>query len=129
MKRLLTFLLFTLGHICFAQEKASEPVPNRTPADGPFVPAPALPGGIVLPLYPKDSPMLKQERIHEAERYNTSGKSADKLLNTLKWFRDLGFLEPPGTETQAAREVAAYAKKRAKQARRLCSVREKRKGR
>jgi dienelactone hydrolase len=83
MKRLLTFLVFTVGHICFAQEKASEPVANRTPADGPFVPAPALPGGIVLSLYPQDSPLLKHERIHEAERYNTSGKGADKLLNTL----------------------------------------------
>jgi endo-1,4-beta-xylanase len=83
MKRLLTFLVLTCGHICFAQEKASEPVSNRTPADGPFLPAAALPGGIVLALYPKDSPLLKQERTHEAERYNTSGKSADKLLNTL----------------------------------------------
>jgi endo-1,4-beta-xylanase len=32
----------------------------------------------------------------------------------LEWFRDLGFLDPPGTETKAARESAAYAKKRAK---------------
>lgn len=83
MKRLFTVLLFTLGPICFAQEKASEPASGRTTVDGPFVPAPALPGGIVLPLFPKDSPLLKRERIHEAERYNTSGKSADKLLNTL----------------------------------------------
>jgi endo-1,4-beta-xylanase len=83
MKRLLTLLVFTFGHICFAQEKAPEPISNRTPADGPFVPAPALPGGIVLPLYPKDSPLLKHERVHEAERYNTSGRSADKLLNTI----------------------------------------------
>ncbi len=29
----------------------------------------------------------------------------------IDWFRDLGFLEPPGTETKAAREVAAYAKR------------------
>ena len=28
----------------------------------------------------------------------------------LEWFRDLGFLEAPGTETKAANEVAAYAK-------------------
>jgi endo-1,4-beta-xylanase len=51
-----------------------------TPADGPFFPAPALPGGIVLALYPPDSPLLKRERVHEAERYNTSGKSDSKLL-------------------------------------------------
>jgi endo-1,4-beta-xylanase len=32
----------------------------------------------------------------------------------IEWFRDLGFLEPPGTETKAAKEVAEYAKKRTK---------------
>jgi endo-1,4-beta-xylanase len=32
----------------------------------------------------------------------------------IEWFRDLGFLEAPGIETKAAREVAAYAAKRAK---------------
>ncbi len=83
MKRLLPFLLFALGPLCLAQEKAADPAALRTPADGPFVPAPALPGGIVLALFPQDSPLLKHERIHEAERYNTSGKSTDKLLNTL----------------------------------------------
>ncbi|MEA3208774.1 MAG: hypothetical protein QOE70_1831 [Chthoniobacter sp.] len=84
MKRLLILLLlFPFGPICLAQEKALEPAADRTPADGPFVPAPALPGGLVLSLYPKDSPRLKHERIHEAEHYNTSGKSADRLLNTL----------------------------------------------
>ena len=29
----------------------------------------------------------------------------------MDWFRDLGFLNPPGAEPKAAREVAAYAKK------------------
>ncbi|MEI9894306.1 MAG: alpha/beta hydrolase [Chthoniobacter sp.] len=83
MKRLLPFLLLTCGSLCLAQEKTPTPVPDRQPADGPFVPAPALPGGIVLPLYPQDSPLLNHERIHEAEHYNTAGKSTDKLLNTL----------------------------------------------
>lgn len=83
MKRLLPILFLALGSLCLAQEKAPEPAANRTPADGPFIPAPALPGGIVLPLYPPDSPMLNHARIHEAERYNTSGKSTDKLLNTI----------------------------------------------
>src|SRR4030095_3060986 len=69
--------------VCPAQDKATQTAPARTPADGPFVPAPALPGGLVLPLYPSDSPLLKRERIHEAERYNTSGKSTDKILKTL----------------------------------------------
>lgn len=70
-------LIFITTH-GFAQETQ----PLRTPADGPFVPAPALPGGIVLPLYAPNSPLLNHDRIHEAERYNTSGKST-KLLNTL----------------------------------------------
>lgn len=84
MKLPLTLLLLgLLGPFCVAQEKAPAPAPDRAPADGPFVPAPALPGGIVLPLYPPDSPLLQHERLHEAERYNTAGKSTDKLLNTL----------------------------------------------
>jgi endo-1,4-beta-xylanase len=44
-----------------------------TPAK-PFIPQPILSGGTVLPLYPADSPRLKKERVHEAERYNTTLK-------------------------------------------------------
>ena len=44
------------------------------PAGKPFVPEPIRPGGVVLPLYPADSPRLKKERVHEAERYNTTLK-------------------------------------------------------
>lgn len=32
----------------------------------------------------------------------------------LEWFRDLGFLDAPGTETKAAKECTAYSKKREK---------------
>jgi hypothetical protein len=28
----------------------------------------------------------------------------------IDWFRDLGFLQPPGVETRAARDLADYAK-------------------
>lgn len=50
----------------------------------PFVPQPILPGGMVLSLYPADSPHLKRERIHEAEHYNTTIKNkSDKTLNVL----------------------------------------------
>ncbi|MEO8353387.1 MAG: alpha/beta hydrolase, partial [Chthoniobacteraceae bacterium] len=83
MNRFLTSLLLLPALVSFAQDKPLATPPNRAPADGPFVPAPALPGGIVLPLYPPDSPFLKHERIHEAERYNTEGRSDGKLLNTL----------------------------------------------
>lgn len=40
-------------------------------AAAPFVPEPQLPDGIVMSLYPPDSPLLKTERIGEPERYNT----------------------------------------------------------
>jgi hypothetical protein len=83
MKRLFLSVLFATASLGLAQENGPQLAAERTPADGPFIPAPALPGGIVLALYPKDSPLLKTERIHEAERYNTQGKSTDKLLNTL----------------------------------------------
>jgi endo-1,4-beta-xylanase len=33
-------------------------------------------------------------------------------LRFIDWIRDLGFLEKPGMETRAARDVAAYAAKR-----------------
>ncbi len=50
----------------------------------PFIPKPIIPGGLVLPLYPADSPRLKHERIFEAERYNTSLKNkSDQTLNVI----------------------------------------------
>jgi alpha/beta hydrolase fold len=55
-----------------AQTSALIAPPTRSAAEGPFVPAPALPGGIVLTLYPPDSPLLKRERLHEAENYNST---------------------------------------------------------
>ena len=30
----------------------------------------------------------------------------------IDWFRDLGFLQKPGVETKAAKDIAAYAAKR-----------------
>ncbi|MEO8269789.1 MAG: alpha/beta hydrolase [Aureliella sp.] len=41
-------------------------------SDQPYAPRPILPGGIVLPLYPPDSPYLNLERIKETEKYNLS---------------------------------------------------------
>ena len=40
--------------------------------DGPYAPQPILPGGVVIPLYPPGSPMLKADRVKEAEVYNMS---------------------------------------------------------
>ena len=67
-------LLFVCCHAAQAQTNSAAP----------FVPEPILPGGVVLSLYPPDSPRLKHERIHESERVNTSLKSkSDKTVNVL----------------------------------------------
>src|SRR6476469_5907897 len=59
------------------------PAQPATPAR-PFVPEPILPGGVVLSLYPADSPCLKKERVHEAERYNTTLKEkSDKTRSVV----------------------------------------------
>jgi endo-1,4-beta-xylanase len=48
-------------------------VPKPGPTnDAPYAPQPILQGGMVLPLYPPDSPLLKQDRVREAEQYNMS---------------------------------------------------------
>ena len=39
-------------------------------SSGAFVPAPALPGGIVISLWPADSPKLNHSRVEEPEVYN-----------------------------------------------------------
>ncbi len=78
MKPLLFALCVLIASTGFGQDTTAA----RSPADGPFIPKPALPGGIVLSLYSSDSPKLNRDRIHEAERYNTTGQSP-RLLNTL----------------------------------------------
>src|SRR5688572_31644197 len=49
----------------------SIPAPGPT-NDAPYAPQAILQGGIVLPLYPPDSPQLNQQRVREAEHYNMS---------------------------------------------------------
>lgn len=52
--------------------------------DAPFVPQQILSGGVVLPLYPANSPKLKRDRIHEPEKYNTALKNkSDKTMTVL----------------------------------------------
>lgn len=53
------------------------PQPTRipdpgAPTDEPYEPRAILPGGIVMPLYPADSPHLNSARIKEPETYNLS---------------------------------------------------------
>jgi len=55
------------------QLPAPQGVPKPGPAgDGPYAPLPILPGGVVVALYPPNSPFLKAERIREPEQYNMS---------------------------------------------------------
>ena len=72
-------LLFLAVPLCwFAQDaRPPLPAPMNIPApaaatDAPYAPQPIIPGGVVIPLYPKGSPFLKNERVHEAEKYNMS---------------------------------------------------------
>ncbi len=54
------------------------PAPQRVPAPGPatdqpYAPQAILPGGIVVPIFPAGSPLLKADRAKEAEVYNMTG--------------------------------------------------------
>jgi endo-1,4-beta-xylanase len=75
IRQFCTLLVFVVGcQAAQAQNTESKP----------FLPEPILPGGIVLSLYKADSPQLKRERIHEAERYNTSLKNkSEKAVNVI----------------------------------------------
>ena len=52
-----------------APDPQSIPAPARA-TSGPYAPQPILPGGVVVTLFPPNSPMLKAERVAEAEVYN-----------------------------------------------------------
>jgi acetyl esterase/lipase len=69
--------MVTLPLGLLAQGLPPLPPPMGIPApgpvtDGPYAPQPILPGGVVIPLYPPGSPMLKADRVKEAEVYNMS---------------------------------------------------------
>ena len=58
-------------------------VPKPGPTnDAPYAPQPILQGGVVVPLYPPDSPFLKANRLSEAEQYNLS-KSAPGRISSI----------------------------------------------
>src|SRR5438874_2612241 len=58
-------------------------VPRPGPTnDAPYAPQPILPGGVVLALYPSDSPQLNQTRVREAEQYNLS-KAVPGRINSI----------------------------------------------
>jgi endo-1,4-beta-xylanase len=49
--------------------------------EAPYAPQPILPGGVVVPLFPPDSPYLKKERVREAEVYNMSGAAPGQIAS------------------------------------------------
>jgi acetyl esterase/lipase len=58
-------------------------VPQPGPTnDAPYAPQPIVQGGVVMPLYPPDSPFLKKDRVREAEQYNLS-KSVPGRINSI----------------------------------------------
>jgi acetyl esterase/lipase len=75
-------LLMIADGAAMAQDAARAPLPPlpapmgvpkpRPAGDGPYAPGPILPGGVVVTLYPPGSPLLKEERVREAEQYNMS---------------------------------------------------------
>jgi endo-1,4-beta-xylanase len=82
-------LVFLTLSVCIAQEtpKVAVPAPSaalsalppalNVPKPGPtngaaYAPQTILQGGVVIPLYPSDSPFLNRDRVREAEVYNLS---------------------------------------------------------
>lgn len=72
--------LTLIGPSAAAQDKAALPkipppqsIPKPGPdTGGPYAPQAILPGGIVVPLFPPDSPYLKADKVHVPEVYNMS---------------------------------------------------------
>ncbi len=60
------------------------PAPGFVPKPGPdtgqpYQPLPLLPGGVVVTLFPPDSPYLKADRLHEPEVYNMSNDAPGRV--------------------------------------------------
>lgn len=71
MKSRIATLLFLAALPCLAENPA-------------FQPAPIVPGGQILALYPPDSPLLKKDRLEDPEKYNTaSGKPDGPITNVI----------------------------------------------
>ncbi len=62
------------------------PAPLGVPKPGPqtaapYAPQPIVPGGVVVPLFPPDSPYLKADHIREPEQYNMSQAVPGRIAN------------------------------------------------
>jgi endo-1,4-beta-xylanase len=56
------------------------PMPGPT-NDAPYAPQPILPGGVVVALYPPDSPYLNTNRIREAEHYSMTPGAPGRIAS------------------------------------------------
>jgi endo-1,4-beta-xylanase len=89
---LITFSIVNLVYLQGAESAVTAELPSIPPAlgvprPGPtnntaYAPQPIVQGGIIVPLYPSDSPLLKKERVSEAEQYNLS-KSVPGRINSI----------------------------------------------
>src|SRR5688572_6141688 len=81
-------LLSSVLSFAFANQPALPPLPAPlsvpTPGpktDAPYAPQAILPGGVVVPLYPPDSPALNKDKIREPEVYNWYGPGREMIGN------------------------------------------------
>jgi acetyl esterase/lipase len=73
MKLALFSLLAAAAYAQLPPLPQPQDIPHAGPAtDAPYAPQALLPGGIVLTLFPPDSPYLKADKIREPEQYNMS---------------------------------------------------------
>ena len=92
MRRTVLLLACTLtGASAIAQTKAPLPplpapqaVPKPAEDTGqPYAPQAIAPGGVVVPLYPADSPYLKADKLHIPEVYNMSQSVPGRIGNVV----------------------------------------------
>src|SRR5262245_33914501 len=90
------------------------PAPQRVPAPGPstdqpYAPQAILPGGIVVPIFPPASPLLKTDRIKEAEVYNMTNGVPGRIASIVNIHNPSVELHrvPGGMNTGAAVIVVA----------------------
>lgn len=75
------------GRVAFAQTALPPtPAPQHVPAPAPatsepYQPQALLPGGVVLTLFPADSPMLKADRLKEPEVYSMTGGAPGRVAS------------------------------------------------
>src|ERR1051326_2523225 len=50
----------------------------------PYSPQPIVTGGIVIPLFPADSPLLKKERLGEAEVFNMQASVPGRIQSIVR---------------------------------------------